>query len=43
MYNLMYRKVDTENIKNMNFHELRFWNRGHELMTKAERDAIKNV
>lgn len=40
MGNLFYRKVSPDVIERMAYHRMKYWNDWHELMVKAEREAI---
>jgi hypothetical protein len=41
MYNLMYRRFQPSEISAMDYQEMKFWNRGHELIVKADKEAAK--
>ena len=41
MGNLFYRNVSPSELKEMPYHELKYWNEWHELMVKTEQKAIK--
>ena len=41
MGNLFFRGVSPGEIENMTYSRIKYWNRWHELMSKAEADALK--
>lgn len=43
MGNLFHRNVSTEVMKEMDFHELKYWNEWHEVINQAHKDEIDNA
>ncbi len=43
MGNLFYRGVAPGEIESMTYNRIRYWNKWHELMSKAEEDVLKNT
>ena len=39
----MYRGLQPDQIEAMDYQRMKFWNRGHELMERAEQKAIAEV
>jgi len=40
MGNLFFRGVTPDEIENMTYRRMKYWNRWHEIMTEAERKAM---
>ena len=41
--NLFYRRVSTELIKEMPYHELKYWNEWHEVLGRAYKEQVENA